>query len=103
MHDLVIDDYHDFLNSVGLADQPIPVIHGSTVSFDTRWQATGPVVHLRDTTNRFVGDFKQSLATIAWSAEEPATHFRFVSDEASTTTNPQPAAIGIERNGKFFS
>jgi hypothetical protein len=34
---------------------------------------------------------------------EPTAHFRFVSDEANTTTNPAPAVIGLERNGRFFS
>ena len=103
MTDLVIDDYHDFLNSIGLVDPPIPVVHGSRVSFDTRWQATGPVTQLRDTAKDFGGQFRESRATIAWSAESAATHFRFVSDPAHTTYNPQPAVIGHERNGKFFS
>jgi hypothetical protein len=103
MRNVVIDDYHDFPNSIGLANPAIPVVHGSTVSFDTRWQATKPVIHLRDVDKGFVGEFLESKATIAWSARSPATHFRFVSDAPETTTNPQPAAIGHERNGKFFA
>jgi hypothetical protein len=102
MTDLAIPDYHDFLNSIGLADPPIQV-QPATVSFDTRWYATGPVTRLRDEAKQFVGEFRESRATIAWSAEEPATNFSFVSDAASTTTNPAPAVLGHERNGKFFS
>jgi len=95
-------DYINFPNSVGLIDPPLPTVQ-AVATFDTRWYATGPVTHLRDAAKGFVGEFKESRATIAWSAEEPTAHFRFVSDPAGTTTNPQPAVIGHERNGKFFS
>ena len=44
----------------------------------------------------------ESQATIAWSAEEPAQHFRFVSDGAETTTTVG-GVMGRERNGKFFT
>lgn len=101
MSNLAIPDYHDFPNSI---QNPPPIaVVPATASFDTRWQATGPVTHLRDEDKGFVGEFKKSRATIVWSAEEPTAHFRFVSDGAGTTVNPQPAVIGLERNGKFFS
>ena len=101
MTDHAIPDYHDFPNSIQ-HPPPIPVVP-ATATFDTRWQATGPVANLRDEDKRFVGTFKKSRATITWSMDEPAAHFRFVSDGADTTTNPQPAVIGLERNGKFFT
>ena len=102
MTDYPIPDYGNFPNSVGLIQPPIPPVP-ATASFDTEWYATGPVTHLRDADKGFVGEFKESRATIAWSAEEATAHFRFVSDAAGTTTNPEPAVIGHERNGKFFS
>ncbi len=102
MTDDAIPDYRNFPNSVGLVLPPLAIVP-ATASFDTEWYATGPVTHLRDAAKGFVGEFKASRATIAWSAEEPTAHFRFVSDAAGTTTNPQSAVIGHERNGKFFS
>src|SRR5688500_18597842 len=99
-----IDDYHDFLNSIGLADPPIPVDHSAHVWFDTRWQAIGPVEHLEDPAKDFGGAFRRCRATIEWAARNPASHFAFVSDPASTTYNipGQDPVIGLERNGVFF-
>jgi hypothetical protein len=65
---------------------PVPV------SFDTRWKAT----------NGFVGDFMHIRATFEWSVEEPAQHFRFVSDAVETSATVG-GTLGRERNGKFFS
>ena len=43
-------------------------------------------------------------ALIEWSARNPAQHFAFVSDPASTTYNlpERDPVIGRERNGVFF-
>ena len=104
MSNLQIEDYHDFLNSIGLGDPPVPVDHSAHVSFDTRWQAIGPATPLADTDQDFGGEFRRCRATIAWSAREPAQHFAFVSDAASTTYNlpERDPVIGRERNGVAF-
>jgi hypothetical protein len=107
MDNLEIEDYHDILNAVGVANPPIPVVHSSKVSFDTRWVATGGLTSLTDTSGdvHFTGEFRQARATIAWSAREPSQHFEFVADPdspAAPQTNPNPAVIGRERNGVFF-
>ena len=102
MTNYAVPDYGNFPNSIGLIQPPLPIVP-ATASFDTEWYATGPVTRLRDAAKGFVGEFKEARATIAWSAEEPSVNFRFVSDPAGTTTNPEPAVIGHERNGKFFS
>lgn len=104
MSNLQIEDYHDFLNSIGLADPPIKVDHSAHVTFDTRWQAIGPVEHLEVPEKDFGGDFRRCRATIEWSARNPAQHFAFVSDPASTTYNlpERDPVIGRERNGVFF-
>jgi hypothetical protein len=101
MEHLAIPDFFDFLNAVGASSPPVPPAHGA-VSFDVRWQGTKPLAHLRDAVNGFVGDFMHSQATIAWSAEEPSRHFRFVSDGAEKSTTIS-GVIGRERNGAFFS
>jgi len=106
MSNLQIEDYHDFLNSIGLADPAIQVIHDTKVSFDTRWQALDGPEHLTvddpAAQLHFTGDFRKSQATITWSAREPSRHFAFATDN-SPQTNPQPAVIGRERNGMLFS
>jgi hypothetical protein len=103
MSDQEIEDYHDFFNSIGLADPPIKVVHSTKVSFDARWQATGALTPLADAALDFSGVFRRCQARIAWSAREPASHFAFVSDPASTSYNlvDGPPAIGRERNGVF--
>jgi hypothetical protein len=101
MTNLAITDFHDFANSIGSVNPPIPTVP-VTVTFDVRWQATKPLAQVRDAVNRFVGEFMHSQATIAWSVEEPAQHFRFQSDPASTSTTVG-GVLGRERNGKFFA
>jgi hypothetical protein len=101
MTNLAITDFHDFANSIGSVQPPIPTVP-VTVSFDTRWRATKPLAQVRDATNHFVGEFMHSQATIEWSVQEPAKNFSFVSNPASTSTTVG-GAIGRERNGKFFS
>jgi len=105
MSNLQIEDYHDFFNSIGLVDPPIKVVHDSKVSFDTRWQATGPITPLtvNDTTAqiKFRGLFRESQATIVWSAREPSLHFAFATDDGPQTV-VQPAVIGLESNGSQF-
>jgi len=94
-------DYIDIFNSAGVTKPPIKPIP-SEVSFDVRWRGKAAPVHIRDATNHFVGDFIDSLATIAWSARQPSTHFAFTSAPANTSKTIS-GVIGRERNGSFFS
>jgi hypothetical protein len=96
-----VPDYTDIFNSAGVTQPPIKPIP-SVVSFDVRWRGKATPVHIRNTTNHFVGDFIDSLATIAWSAWQPSTHFAFISGPAAKTTTVS-GVIGRERNGSFFS
>jgi len=96
-----IPDYHDIFNVAGLTQPPIAPVP-SRISMDVRWQGKTAPVHIRDTTNQFVGDYIDSTATIVCSAEQRSTHFSFTSDPAATST-PVSGVIGQERNGTFFS
>jgi hypothetical protein len=99
MTNLSIPDWHDFFNSIGAGDPPIPPVP-ATVTFDAQWRAVGPLTHISDPAKGFQGEFMESQATIQWSADEPALDFRFVSD-ASAPTDTIGGAIGRERNGVF--
>jgi hypothetical protein len=103
---VVIPDYHDIVNAVGLASPPIPTVPG-TVSWRMRWTGSGPAQTLTDPTFHFTGTFIPCTAHVDWSVEEPAKHFRYVSspDGQATVTSAtgSPAVIGFERNGVFFS
>jgi hypothetical protein len=97
---LAMPDYHDFFNSIGLTQPPLPPTP-STVSFDVRWRGKAAPVRLRETSDHFSGRFIDSTATIAWSARQPSTQFAFVSAPANASTTIS-AVIGRERNGRFF-
>ncbi len=99
MANMAIPDFHDFPNSIGAAKEPIPTTQASA-TFDVRWQASKRVIPLRDAVNGYGGDFMDSTATMSWSVEQPAQHFRFVTDGAETTT--VGGVIGRERNGVYF-
>lgn len=94
--DLFVIDAHDIVSALSrLPADP------SSVSFKVRWfNATTPLEHVRDTTNRFDLAFRQTMAAIQWSAVTPS--FKFVSDPASTSVTDF-AELGRERNGVFFS
>ncbi len=91
---LDIEDYGDVVNAL----QEGPSVP-ATVSFVVRWHDEIKRYFLRDVTNRFLGHFVQTDASIRWSAREEG--FRFVSDPADTST-ASFAVLGFERNGKFF-
>lgn len=101
LSDWAVPDFTDIFNSAGLTQPPLAPIP-SSVSFDVRWRGKGAPVHIRDTTNHFVGEYIDSTATIVWSAEQRSTHFAFRSDDADTTTTIS-GVIGRERNGVFFT
>jgi len=90
-----VADYHTILNAL-MGGPSIP----STVSFHIRWFGVQERVRVRDPKNRFVADYIDDKATIAWSASRKG--FTFVSDPAHTSTSVF-AGIGSERNGVFFS
>jgi hypothetical protein len=94
---LAISDYHDFFNSIGQVNPPIPVIP-STVTFAINWTGMGEPTELKDPTNGFAGLFIDSNAKLSWSAKQSS--FTFVSDPASTSTTIS-GVIGQERNGRF--
>jgi hypothetical protein len=68
------------------------------VSFEVRWSATGPAKPVRNDAHGFVGDFRESRTTLAWSASTDTS--RFVSAAADTSRSPY-GFIGRERNGVF--
>jgi len=94
-------DFTDIFNSAGVTKPPIKPIP-SLVSFDVHWRGKAAPTRIRDTTNNFVGQFIDSLATIAWSARQQSTNFAFTSAAASTSKTIS-GVIGRERNGSFFS
>jgi hypothetical protein len=96
-----VPDFHDIFNSIGVTQPSMPPIP-SIVSFDIRWSGKAAPVAIRDATNRFVGSYIDSLATIAWSASQPSTNFAYQSDPAATSTTVS-GVIGQERNGVFFN
>jgi hypothetical protein len=100
MTNLSIPDFHDFFNSIGVSDPPIP-ISPATVSFDTHWRGVGERTSISDPDKGFQGEFIESQITIQWSASEPSQHFSFVSDD-SAPTQTIGAALGREQNGVFI-
>jgi hypothetical protein len=70
----------------------------TTVSFDMKWRGSHQRVHLRNDTQKFVGDYLLDTASITWSAHVAASGFTF----HSTSSNSLFAVIGRERNGTFF-
>jgi hypothetical protein len=98
-----LKDFTSLANSLGLLSPPIPAVPAA-VSFAVNWTATGKPTQLPNkttSTTGFAGLFINSSAQIAWSANEPAANFQFVSNPAATSTAIS-GVIGKERNGKFY-
>jgi hypothetical protein len=89
-----IADYHDIGNSLTGG----PSLPGM-VSFDLRW--SGVVQRVKDFNQAqgYAAQWIYDTASIWWSGQQDG--FTFVSDPADTSTS-QFAAIGHERNGRFF-
>src|SRR5205085_4688797 len=68
-----VEDYHNIVNAL-MNGPSIP----STVSFHVRWFGVQERVRVRDQKQRFVADYIDDKATIAWSASRKG--FTFVSD-----------------------
>jgi hypothetical protein len=78
----------------------------ATVSLDIEWSGVKRKVKVRDAKVGFAGLFKETGATMTWSASQKSQFdsnhgFEFVSDPANTTKT-NFAQIGHERNGVFF-
>jgi hypothetical protein len=89
-----IPDYTSFANFAANG----PSVPG-TVSFDLRW--TGVLQRVKDfnPAQGYAAHFIYDTAAIVWSGQQDG--FTFMSDPASTSTS-HFAAIGHERNGRFF-
>jgi hypothetical protein len=88
-----IDDYGTVVRALTLDSE----IASAVIDVELRWSGgTGPMA-IRDSTNRFAGEYVTGAATLQWSAREPG--FEFVSDIG----HAEFARIGHERNGVFFS
>jgi hypothetical protein len=89
-----IPDYHDFGNFAS-GGSSIP----GMVTFDVEWSGVLQRVKDRNPAQGYAADFMYDTAAISWSGQ--SDNFSFVSDPASTSVS-QFAAIGHERNGRFF-
>ena len=92
--DLNLIDTFTGLNA--LADGPsVP----GRATFEVRWSATGPPISMRNDAHGFVGEFRESDTTLAWSANTATS--KFVSAPAATSKSIY-GFIGRERNGVFL-
>lgn len=97
LRDQFIPDMETFENAVARG----PMIP-STINADVVWEATSnSVERISDTTNEFVFDLRLAEAQVHWSATQPGVTFDSV--ETETPQETLYAAIGVERNGRFFT
>jgi hypothetical protein len=79
-------------------------MHGDSIaasaSFAVRWSDAGKPFQVRDEKNGFVGGYRETTATIEYTASNE-DGFQYESDPAETS-HTEYAAIGHERNGVFF-
>ena len=109
---LSVFDDHDIANSLtyGLGlpsdhDSTFPQIPPvspvrATVSFDVEWNGVVATAQIHNDSQRFMGSFLSTGATINWSAEE--TGFRFQSEIPNPARN-LVSVLGREQNGVFFT
>jgi len=104
LSDALMPDLHDLLTALwggGATDgegKPLGRVFSSTVSLHAEWFDAGPIMHTRDSANRFVFTNAQTNASIKWKAVRRGVTFE-------SDNGPQQvlfAAIGTERNGTFF-
>lgn len=95
VEELETRDFHNIVNAIsGGPSDP------AEVSFDMRWSGNGRHVVQTDGST-FTYDSFINTATVEWSGVNKATGMRFRSDPASTSQT-KFAAVGFERNGRFF-
>jgi hypothetical protein len=101
---LKIGDYHDFFNAVGVGT-PVP----SRVGFDVAWSGGGTPVDLRDPTFTFGGSYVPGPARISFVASDDRSGvtYRSVAQGQYNLTLDQGGAgkpaVGVERNGRYFT
>jgi hypothetical protein len=93
LSEALMSDQLNFDNAVALG-RAFP----SSVDFDIKWQGRGPLRTVRDQANRFTYRYFEAEATIVWSYQR--TGRTYASDAEGATT--RFAALGFERNGRFF-
>lgn len=96
LHELALDDYHDFFTAISPNPPAIP----SHVSFDVTWSGGNDHQRIADTDYDFVGTFVAGEARIAFTAWNDGTGVVYTSDAGGQTTIG--AGVGHERNGVFF-
>lgn len=97
LRDQFIPDMETFENAV-VRGPMIP----STIDVEAVWEAvSNKPEQLRDEENQFVFNFRFAEAEVHWRATEPNVTFESV--ETGTPQQTLYAAIGVERNGHFFS
>jgi hypothetical protein len=95
-----VTDFHDFFTAVGLGSAtPVP----GRADYDVRWAGGGPTVSANDSDYEFVGEYVTSSATITFTVSDDGSGVVYTSGDPAAQTNPDPAGVGIERNGVFFS
>ncbi|MGE5112185.1 MAG: hypothetical protein ACM3JB_15080 [Acidobacteriaceae bacterium] len=104
----VFDD-HDLANSLtdglGLPGELgfplIPPVFPvrATASFDIEWNGIVDSAEIHNDSQRFMGSFLSTGATISWSVEQAG--FRFESEAPNPTRNLL-SVLGREQNGIFF-
>jgi hypothetical protein len=101
---LKLGDYHDFFSSVS-GVTPVP----SRASFDVVWSGGGTPVDLRDETFTFEGHFVPGPARISFVASNDGSGvtYRSVAEGQYNPTLEQfgagDPAVGVERNGRYFT
>jgi hypothetical protein len=103
---VAVRDFHDFIHAVlGGGPKPRP----SHVSFDVRWIGGGRHRKIRDKTFGFRGQYVTGPARISFTARDDSSNivFRSIAKGQYNPTVKQGGAgspaVGVERNGVFFS
>lgn len=107
---LKVFDDHDLANSLtdglglpGLSGLPlIPAVSPvhATVSFEIEWSGIVTEAEIQNDSQRFMGSFLSTGATVRWSAEQEG--FRFESEAPNPSRN-LISVLGREQNGVFFT
>jgi hypothetical protein len=105
LSDILMPDLHDLLTALwggGAFDgegRPLHPVFSSTVSLQAQWFNPTNIQTTRDPVNRFVYTNANTNASIRWQSVRRDVMFQ-------SDNGPQQvlfAAIGMERNGVFFS
>ena len=90
-------DYLTFDNAVnGGGPPPRP----GSVSFKVTWTTTGPAAITDISSKRFHGEHAPADAQMVWSGR--SGDFEFHSKPIETSSSPNGALLGRERNGSFY-